>query len=257
MFGLFKKKQNDAEEFEQIKDSLYESFGLVKELRLENDAGPLLSFANPEKDQLLLSGIQIKVDLVHAANGITMIKEDGQPVTERRSLSQEDLAKVPADADECYFVNFTAASGEIYSCIIVQPDAQIYGNMRAFWWSLAKMHLERISQAIDYTKMTELAYSHVFAHGRSMWDIVVEKSGSIDNMRDQIVPMRNLHLDVISQMKDGAENAAASLGLDIALAMVLATQSEDPRLEAAAFNRFKHFLWQPGEEPQEFYQYSN
>lgn len=47
---------------------------------------------------------------------------------------------------------------------------------------------------------------------------------------------------------------AAKLGLDIALAMVLATQSEDPRLEAFAYQRFKRFLWQPGEEPKEFYQ---
>jgi hypothetical protein len=90
-----------------------------------------------------------------------------------------------------------------------------------------------------------------------MWDIVVERSGSIDNMRDQLVPMRNVHLEVISQMKDRAENEAAKLGFDIALVMVLATQSEDPKLEAAAFSRFKSFLWQPGDEPKEFYQHSN
>lgn len=257
MFGLFKKKQKDTDEFERIKDSIYQAFGLVKELRLENDTGPLLSFANPEKGLPQLSGIQIKVKLVHAANGITMIKEDGQPVTERRSLSQEDLAKVPPDTDECHFVNFTAASGEIYSCIIAEPDAQIYGSMRAFWWSLAKMRLEGVSQAINYTKMTESAFSHVYANARGMWDIVVERSGSIDNMRDQLVPMRNVHLEVISQMKDGAENEAAKLGFDIALAMVLATQSEDPRLEAAAYSRFKNFLWQPGDEPKEFYQHSH
>lgn len=194
MFGLFKKKQKDTEEFERIKDSIYEAFGLIKELRLENDTGPLLSFASYEKDLPQLSGVQIKVALVYAANGITMIKEDGHPVTERRSLSQEDLSKVPTDADECHFVNFTAASGEIYSCIIAEPNAQIYGSMRAFWWSLAKMHLERISQAIEYTKMTELAFSHVYANARCMWDIVVERSGSIDDMRDQLVPMRNVHL---------------------------------------------------------------
>jgi hypothetical protein len=257
MFSLFKKKQKDQQEFEKIKDSIYEVFGLVKELRLKNDTGTLFSYGNNEGDLPPLSGTQIKVNLVHAANGITMIKEDGQPVTERRSLSQEDLAKVPADADECHFVNFTAASGEIYSCIIAEPDAQIYGSMRAFWWSLAKMRLEGVSQAIDYTKMTELAFSHVYANARGMWDIVVERSGSIDNMRDQLVPMRNVHLEVISQMKDRAENEAAKLGFDIALVMVLATQSEDPKLEAAAFSRFKSFLWQPGDEPKEFYQHSN
>lgn len=66
-----------------------------------------------------------------------------------------------------------------------------------------------------------------------------------------------LAIEVISKMKDGAENEAAKLGFDVALAMVLATQSEDPKLEAAAFSRFKNFLWQPGDEPKEFYQHVN
>jgi hypothetical protein len=56
-------------------------------------------------------------------------------------------------------------------------------------------------------------------------------------------------------MKDNAAGEAAKLGFKIALAMVLATQSEDPKLEAFAFQRFKRFLWQPGEEPREFRQH--
>lgn len=257
MFGLFKKKQKDNEEFERVTDSVYEALGRIKELRVEHDSGSVVSFWEYGDDVPPLSGSQTKVDLVYAANGITMIKENGQPVIERRSISQEDLREVPTDASECDFVNFTARSGEIYSCIIAQPDAQIYGSMRAFWWSLAKMHLEQISRELNYTKMTQLAFSHVFAHGRGMWDIVVEESGSIENMRDQLVPVRDLHLGVISQMKDQAPNKAASLGIDIALAMVLATQSEDQKLEAAAFKRLKKFLWQPGEEPKEFFEHDS
>jgi hypothetical protein len=42
------------------------------------------------------------------------------------------------------------------------------------------------------------------------------------------------------------------LGLEIALAMILATQSEDEKLEKFAFQQFKRFLWQDGEGPQEF-----
>jgi hypothetical protein len=60
----------------------------------------------------------------------------------------------------------------------------------------------------------------------------------------------------------GATNAGVNvqlevdrLGLDIALAMVLATQSEDPKLEAYAYQCFKRFLWQPGEGPIEFQEY--
>lgn len=37
--------------------------------------------------------------------------------------------------------------------------------------------------------------------------------------------------------------------------MVLAVQSEDDKLEAAAYKRFKRYLWREGEEPREFYAY--
>ena len=61
------------------------------------------------------------------------------------------------------------------------------------------------------------------------------------------IPMRNLHLTVISELKAKAEDAADRLGLDIALAMILATQSEDGKLEAFAYQTFKRYLWMPGE----------
>lgn len=54
-------------------------------------------------------------------------------------------------------------------------------------------------------------------------------------------------------MKEKESTESGRLGLDIALAMILATQSEDPRLEAFAYQIFKRFLWHPGEEPREFY----
>lgn len=263
MFGWIgrKKKQNqDFQRSENVSLDLYAALGILQEIRMENDDGPLFAAMDEEKEMPPLSGMQEKVTLIRAANGITMIKEsDGQPVTERRSLSQEDLGKVPEDAEEIHFVNLTVPSKydkdekEIYSCLIVQPDSQVFGNMRAFWWSLAKMHVEGITRILGRTKMTEQAYAHVFANAQMMWNIVIEESGTIDHLRDQLVPIRNVHLDVISQMKDQAASDADRLGLDIALAMVLATQSEDKKLEAEAFDRFKKFLWQPGDEPKEFY----
>lgn len=64
---------------------------------------------------------------------------------------------------------------------------------------------------------------------------------------------RRMHLDVLSKMVDETESEAGKLGLEICKAMVLATQSEDHKLEAYAYQRFKRFLWRPGEEPREFY----
>ena len=86
-----------------------------------------------------------------------------------------------------------------------------------------------------------------------MWDVAIENAGSIDYMRDMLVLLRNQHLEVISKLITEATNEATKLGLEIALAMVLATQSEDDKLERFAFERFRRFLWQPGEEPPEFY----
>ena len=71
-------------------------------------------------------------------------------------------------------------------------------------------------------------------------------------MRDLIMPLRNVHYEVINKLRNETTNEAERLGLDVALAMVLATQSEDAKLEAHAYQCFKRFLWQPGEEPAEF-----
>ncbi len=87
-----------------------------------------------------------------------------------------------------------------------------------------------------------------------MWDAVIERSRSIDELREEPMYARSIHHDVISKMIDAAEGQAGKLGLQICRAMVLATQSEDPALEAFAFDRFKRFLWRPGEEPAEFLQ---
>jgi len=104
--------------------------------------------------------------------------------------------------------------------------------------------------------MTRTAFARVFGEARAMWDIAIKEAGSIDRVRHMIVPLRSVHLTVISQMRETETSEAAKLGLDIALAMVLAMQSEDPRLDAFAFQRFKRFLWQPGEEPGEFRQFA-
>lgn len=106
---------------------------------------------------------------------------------------------------------------------------------------------------IAATRVSQAAFARVCAAARSMWDIATKKAGSIDTMRGLLVPLRNVYLTVIAQMKEQEPNEASRLGLDIALAMVLATQSEDPKPEAFAFQRFRRFLWLQGEEPREFY----
>ena len=87
-----------------------------------------------------------------------------------------------------------------------------------------------------------------------MWDEVIKHSSSIDELREEPMYARNIHYEVLCNMINKAESEAGKLGLEICRAMVLATQSEDPAVEAFAFDRFKRFLWRPGEEPHEFWQ---
>ena len=73
----------------------------------------------------------------HAGHGghdhSRMIADFRRRLTERRTLTQDDLQKVPPDADGYTFVNLHVPSGDFVSCVITQPDTQVYGSMRAFW----------------------------------------------------------------------------------------------------------------------------
>ncbi len=240
---------------ERISNALHTAFNLPELRAGADDSGPLLRSEKVCVDMPPLSGVEHKVKLVATPTGRILLKEsDGQQITDRRSLTQEHLQKVPPDAHDCVFVNLPAPHDQMYSCIVAQPDSQIFGDMRAFWWFLAKHSVGATCIEIDSTRMTASAFGDVYNSARGMWDAAIEHAGSIDQMRDQIVPLRNVHLEVISQMKaTAAEDRSRCLGLDIALAMVLATQSEDRKLEAFAFKSFKRFLWQPGEEPHEFH----
>lgn len=255
IFGALAGKSSQQRESERLSTIIHESFNLPA-LR-EGDDGPLLPPDIGSSELPALSGVEIKVRLVPTATGIILVGEDdGQQITEQRALTQDDLSKAPLDADGYTFVNFHPPSGDLSSRIITKPDTEICGSMRAFWWSLAKSTVVTTDAKASGTRMTRAAFARVFGEARAMWDIAIKEAGSIDSMRDMIMPLRNVHFSVITQMKEKETSEAAKLGLDIALAMVLATQSEDPELEAFACQRFKRFLWQPGEEPVEFRQFA-
>jgi hypothetical protein len=255
ILGALDGKLFNQRSSERISNALHEALNLPELRESTDDDGALFSVDNSKLDMPPLTGIEHKVKLVNTSTGIVLIKaSDGQQVTERRSLTQEDLEKVPSDAYNCIFVNLPAPYDQFYSCIIAQPDNQVFGDMRAFWWSLAKVNVSTTYALLGSTKMTAKAFTSVFNSARGMWDSAIEHAGSIENMRDMLVPLRNVHLEVISQMKNKTTSKSVQLGLDIAFAMILATQSEDRKLETFAFNSFKRFIWQPGEEPSEFYQ---
>lgn len=219
----------------------------------EGDAGAVLPLvergAVPQ-----LSGIEYRVRPIATGTGIILVRADnGQQLTERRSLTQDDLGKLPLDAEGYLFINLRTFSGDLCSCLIVEPEGEPFGDKRAFWWSLARACVVNVDALAARTRMTRAAFDRVSSDARAMWDSAIAEVGSIEHMRDLWIPMRNTHLTVIEQLKDQQTSDAAKLGLDIALAMVLATQSEDRSLEAYAYQRFKRFLWLPGEEPPEFY----
>jgi hypothetical protein len=200
-----------------------------------------------------LSGTEVEVKFVSTPTGIVLVSEqDGQPITEPQRLSQQDLQIIPPGLGVYRFVNLRARSGETHSCIIAGEEGRVFGSMRAFWWSLAKVNVWMADAGARMTRMTPAALAEVRAAAMQMWDAAVKGAHSIDNMRDLRVPFRKVYLEEINRLRIEAENESKRLGLDIALAMVLATQSEDAKLEAHAYQRFKRFLWEAGEEPAEF-----
>ena len=233
VFGALAGKSSQQRSSERIEADLDELVPLPK--LTEGDEGPLLPrVPGPIVSDLPpFSGTEIKVKLVTTPTGIALVSEDdGQQIRERRTLTQEDLQKVPRGLDNYRFVNLRSRSGEIYSCIIAGDDAQVFGSMRAFWWSLAKVTVRMTDVNARMTRMTPTALARVHVAARDMWDTAIKEVHSIDNMRDLIMSLRNVHYEVINKLKNETTNEAERLGLEVALAMVLATQSEDAKLEA-------------------------
>lgn len=257
LFGALEGKSFAERSDARIRDTLDETLGPPPLLASEDDTSALMPSQRSLYEEPRLSGNEFKVRLVFTATGLALVRhDDGAVVTERRSLTQADLEKVPReDWEDCRYVNLHTRSGEIVSCLIVGEANEIVGSRRAFWWALARVTARMVDVRASGARMSVHALAEVHSVARAMWDVVIERSGSIEGLREEPVYARNIHFDVMSKSIDQAETPARKLGLEICKAMVLAVQSEDDALEAFAYQRFKRFLWRPGEEPGEFYQH--
>jgi hypothetical protein len=243
-----RERQRYLDVFENIKETLRVG---------ENDNSGVIStdYHRPVREEFC--GVEHDVRIVSTPSGLVIQrKDDESPVTERRTVTQDQLREVPRDAENLKFVNLRARSGEIYSCIIVEPEGLVIGNQRAAWWSLAKAIVQVTEAKANGFRMTAMAHAHVHAVARAVWDAAVKET-PIKDMRDQIMPMRQIHFGVINKGMESAENDAQRLGREIALALVMAVQSEDERLEHFAYSSLKKFILIPGEEPEEFWQHED
>jgi len=255
VLGALQGKDADQRSSERIRDILDDTLGSPPLTAGENDTSEIFPSAGWNGDIGELNGMECKVSIVYTATGYALVsKDDGREITERRTLTQADLEQVPRESwDECRFVNLHARDGEIVSCLIHGPDSEVIGNRRAFWWALAKVVVKMTDVKAGGSRMSVHGLAYVHNAARGMWDTVVERARSIEELREEPMYLRNVHLDVISKMINQAQTEAEKLGLEICKAMVLAVQSEDDKLEAAAYQRFKRYLWRKGEEPFEFY----
>ncbi|MBK9520513.1 MAG: hypothetical protein IPO13_02635 [Rhodocyclaceae bacterium] len=256
ILGTLQGKSKEQRTSERTVGILHEAFGISVILDGDDDASEVLPLQLSAIGRPDFSGIRVNVRLEDTPTGIAMLRvEDGQPITDRRNLKQEDLARVPRDAEKCEFVNLNSRTGDNYSCIIAGDDSEVFGDGRAFWWALAEVKVVLADSKVNGQRMTANALARMHFEARTMWDIAVEQSGSIGNMRDALVLMRNAHVEVINKLSNDANTEAAKLGFEIVQAMILATESEDEKLEEFAFHRFRRFLWKIGEEPTEFHVY--
>jgi hypothetical protein len=202
-----------------------------------------------------LNGTECKVRIVHTATGYALVRKDDETeITELRSLTEADLEKVKReDREDCRYVNLRARDGDILSCLIVGSHNEVIVSRRAFWWDLAKVSVTMMDVRDVRVRMTEHALARVHNAARGLWDTVVERARSIDELRDEPMYARNIHLNAMSKVIEECEHEADKLGLKICEPMVLAVQAEDDKLEAAAYQCFKRYLWRPGEEPREFH----
>lgn len=199
-----------------------------------------------------LQGQEMKVRVSWQPTGYVLVRaDDGTMVKDRRNISQDDLARVPAGAQPCIFVNLQPNRGDLQSCIIAGPDSEVYGSMRAFWWSLARGKILTTSALLYGAGIRGERLAFVSVAAQSMWQSAIKQHPVVE-MRDLMIFTRNIHLSVISDSLKAEQDPDLRLGLNIAFAMILATQSEDRKLEGVAYKRFKKYLWAPGDEPHEF-----
>jgi hypothetical protein len=254
--GALRGKDFAQRSYERTRDTVDEVLGPPPLRDGEDDRSDILPSQRYLDDLPRFNGTECKVRIEFTPTGFALIRNDnGVEIVERRSLAQADIEKVRReDWDDCRFVNLRTRGGEIVSCLIVGEDSEVIGSKRAFWWALAKVTVRRTDVHAGDLRMSLHALARVHTEARAMWDEVIKHSSSIDELREEPMYARNIHYEVLCNMINKAESEAGKLGLEICRAMVLATQSEDPAVEAFAFDRFKRFLWRPGEEPHEFWQ---
>jgi hypothetical protein len=235
--------------FHNLAHDLLQDCGIAIEIREADDDGPYLTFDKVIDANLpVLSGSEERVCVVTDASGTYLIREiDGLPVMARHSLSHETLESIPADVDVCTFVNITTSTGETCSCLI--SDVQIFGDERAFYWTMARGTVRKVSAQLAYGRITKKSLVEVNIGARIFWDTIIENFGSIDAMRELPVFLRTPHES--PELREGISKAHA-FGMSIAHALVLAIQSGDELLEATAFEKFSLFLWPLGDAPAEF-----
>lgn len=253
--GALQGKNFSQRSYERTRDALDEVTGPPPLRDGEDDASAVLPSQRFLGELPPFNGTECKVRITFTPTGFALVRKDnGVEIVERRALTQQDLEKVRReDWDDCRFVNLRTRSGEIVSCLVVGPESEVVGSMRAFWWALANVTVRMTDVRAGALRMSVHALARVHTEARAMWDAVIERSSSIDELREEPMYARSMHFDVITKIINTTDGEAGKLGLEICKAMVLATQSEDPALEAFAFERFKRFLWRPGEEPPEFW----
>lgn len=254
--GALQGKDFAERSYERTRDTLDEVLGPPPLRDGEDDVSDVLPSQRYHGDLPAFNGTECKVRITFTPTGFALTrKDDGVEIVERRSLTQKDIEKVRQENwDNCRFVNLHTRSGEIVSCLIVGEETEVIGSMRAFWWALAKVTVRMTDVHASDLRMSVHALARIHTEARAMWDAIIERSVSIEELREEPMYARSIHFDVISNMISTTESEAGKLGLEICKAMVLAMQSEDDALEAFAFQRFKRFLWRTGEEPQEFWQ---
>jgi len=249
--GILREKSSEQRSRERVMNSLHDALELPT-LR-EGDDGPLIEQDFDRGDPPLFSGIEVRVNLTRAPVGILLTRaDDGTVITDRRALKQDDLERVPLDAEGYLFVNVEDKFGDNYSCVITLPTFEVFGSMAAFFWSLARQRVTLVYGRLRTTRMTQVAFAHVCASAQAVWNAAIGQAGSIDRMRGMIAPLRNKHLEAIENVKAHEATESRKLGVELAGALILATQTADLALEGYAYRCFRRYLWAPGEEPVEF-----
>lgn len=241
---------------DQIRDVLHDAVGLPTYKLDDNDRSRILpAIPGPERG-LECNGTRLDVELIKQDDLSIIIRtEDARAIELQGWLSSDEIGRLPFNVPPYMYVECQTNEYGFQRCLIVGPDSEVFGSMRAFFWSLCATIVSVEVAMLGSARLTANARISAGLEAKNVWDAALKEANDVDTLRNTPVYMQNIHFEALNNYIEGAESDLEKHGRRKGFAMVLASLSGDDLMERYAFEELGWFIWQGRNFPIEFESY--